>query len=499
MFKKIVIIAVLIGFILPVLSNIEGVGFLRTARGAETKQPQRIHSVTDISHEFSFYFDGRFFTQYIAPDGVDARNWGTLHKYDFTNANLLILQSGSSPCPYPVKDVKAVRDFLQSGGAVVVLGNFSTFRGAKDYQLNTLAKALGAEFVDQSAKKPLKGFGILKNRKIESYSPKIIKLDEKVKWQILIKDVKGQPLMARSRVGKGQLVVASRALCGHQPNAKDPINDAWWKPLLKQITLGKTVDPKKRPPNKRPENQIERKRLPIQYSDYMKSYADSIYDVYDRCYPVLEEIMGVPPSEGMLSKLILLPTGGGGFSSGSSIGLAAWWGGFPEKQYGMVELISHESTHSWVLPFPEPMWNEGIATYVGILAGKKLGLAEDADKTLKGWINSALKHDPNMATFDLVHGKEVPHAVRMAKPMWIFEQLRKEKPDLIARYFQAKRRLANPDKIKKYTADDSVAILSLVMERDLFGWFRSLGITVNRENINIDIDALAKSVNHQET
>ncbi|MBN2377336.1 MAG: hypothetical protein JXD22_13115 [Sedimentisphaerales bacterium] len=492
MFKKIVIIAVLIGFILPVLSNVEGVGFLRTARGAETKQPQRIHSVTDISHEFSFYFDGRFFTQYIAPDGVDARNWGTLHKYDFTNANLLILQSGGSPCPYLVKDIKAVQDFLQSGGAVLVLGDFSTFRGEKDYKLNTLAQAFGAEFINQAAKKPFSGFGLLENRKIESYSPKIIKLDEKAKWQILIQDDKGQPLMARRSIGKGQLVVASRALCGHQPNAKDPINDNWWKPLLKQITRGKTVDPKKRPPNQMPENLIERNRLPIQYSDYMKDYADSIYAVYDRCYPVLEDIMGVPPSEGMLSKLILLPTGGGGFSSGSSIGLAAWWGDFPEKQYGMVELISHESTHSWVLPFPEPMWNEGIATYVGILAGKKLGLAEDADKTLKGWINSALKHDPNMTTFDLAQGKDVPHAVRMAKPMWIFEQLRKEKPDFIARYFQAKRRLANPDKIKKYTAADSVAILSLVMERDLFGWFRSLGITVNRENINIDIDTLAK-------
>ncbi len=479
--------------VLFALSIIAGVGLEKTALTTETKPPQRIHSVTDISHEFSFYFDGRFFTQYIAPDGVDARNWGTLHKYDFTNANLLILQSGSSPCPYPVKDIKAVRDFLQSGGAVLVLGDFSTFRGAKDYKLNTLAQAFGAEFVNQAAKKPLKGFGMLKNRKIESYSPKIIKLDEKTKWQVLIQDDKGQPLMARRRTGKGQLVVASRSLCGHQPNAKDPINAKWWKPLLKQITRGKSVDPKKHPPHKRAENQIERNRLSIQYNDYMEGYADSIYAVYDRCYPVLEEIMGVPPAGGMLSKLILLPCGGGGFSSGSSIGLAAWWGGFPEKQYGMVELISHESTHSWVLPFPEPMWNEGIATYVGILAGKKLGLDEDADRTLKGWINSALKHDPNMATIDLAQGKNVPHAVRMAKPMWIFEQLRKEKPDIIARYFQAKRRLASPDKIKKYTADDCVAVLSQAMGRDLFGWFRSLGITVNRENITIDLDASAKN------
>ena len=46
----------------------------------------------------------------------------------------------------------------------------------------------------------------------------------------------------------------------------------------------------------------------------------------------------------------------------------------------------------------------------------------------------------------------------MAKPIWIWERLRKEKPDVLARYFQAKRRLIDPSKVKQYTADDSVAV-----------------------------------------
>ena len=45
--------------------------------------------------------------------------------------------------------------------------------------------------------------------------------------------------------------------------------------------------------------------------------------------------------------------------------------------------------------------------------------------------------------------------------MWIWEQLRQKKPDLIARYFRAKRRLIDPKKFKKYTADDCVAVLSI--------------------------------------
>ncbi|MHC4642405.1 MAG: hypothetical protein ACYS32_12245 [Planctomycetota bacterium] len=458
------------------------------AEPAPAAQAGRIHCVTDISHEFTFYFDGRFGKNYVAENGVDVRNWGTLHKYDFSNINLLILQSSASPCPYLPEDIKAVRKFLLEGRGVVVLGDYAIFRKEKEYKLNALARHFGAEFVNERAEKPLKGYSTLRDKKIESYSARTIKLEKPMLWRVLVKDSRERVVMAWRLVGKGRLVVASRSLCGHNPNAGDPINDSWWKPLLKRITANKTVDPKRRPKNQMPENQTQRERLPIQYSDYMKAYADAIYGVYDECFPVIREVMGVPPSEGMLTKLILLPTGGGGFSSGSSIGLAAWWGNFPEQKYGMVELISHESTHSWVHPFTEPMWNEGIATYVGILVGRKMGLEEDTNKILEGWIKGAKRHDPDMTKYDLAKGKDVPHAVRMAKPMWIFEQLRKEKPDIVARYFQTKRKLATRDKIKKYTADDSVAVLSIAMGRDLFAWFQSLGITVDRSQAKIDME-----------
>ena len=116
---------------------------------------------------------------------------------------------------------------------------------------------------------------------------------------------------------------------------------------------------------------------------------------------------------------------------------------------------------------------------------KELGLDKDADVTLARWIKGAKRYDPEMKKYDLAYGKKVPHSVRMAKPMWIFEQLRKEKPDIVARYFQAKRKLAKPGKIKKYTADDSVAVLSIAMGRDLFPWFKSLGITVDPQKAQI--------------
>jgi hypothetical protein len=458
------------------------------SQSASARNP--VHCVTDISHDFSFYFDGRFGRNYVGDNGVDVRNWGTLHKYDLTNANLLILQSAGWPCQYTDADIRAVQRFLSQGGAVVVFGDFATFRHEKDYKLNVLAKHFGAEFLNENAKKPLQGLSILKNKKIESYSPKTIKLAPRSGWQVLVKDANDKPVLARRRISKGTLILSSRALCGRNPNASDPINQVWWKPLLQSASEKKIVDPKKRPHNQSPENKMQRDRLPIKCSDYLNPYAETIYDLYDRCFPVIEKVMGVPPSDGMLTTLILLPTNGGGFSSGSSIGLAVWWGNFPDKLYGMVELISHESTHSWVHPFTEPMWNEGIATYVGILVGKEMGLDADADATLQNWIRGAKRHDPDMTKCDIAHGKDIDHSVRMAKPMWIFEQLRKERPDILARYFQTKRKLATRDKIKQYTAHDSTAVLSIAMERDLFPWFQSLGITVEKAKVQTPFAAI---------
>lgn len=479
----------LIGILLA-LAIVHAFSLCLFGQSRSVPQANRIHCVTDISHEFTFYFDGRFGRNYVGENGINVQNWGTLSKYDFANANLLILQSSASPCKYTRKDITAVRRFVYDGGGVLVLGDYATFRDEKQYQLNALAKRFKAEFVNQKANKPLKGSSFLSDKKIDSYSPKTIKLAPQSGWQVLITDAKGFSVLARRRIGKGMIIVASRALCGHRPDASDPINADWWKPLLVELSAGKPVDPKRRPRTQMPENQTDRDRLPIQYSDYMKPYADAIYGVYDRCFPVIEKVMGVPPSKGMLTKLILLPTGGGGFSSGSAIGLAAWWGNFPEKKYGMVELISHESTHSWVHPFTEPMWNEGIATYIGILVGMEMGLEKDAAATLEGWIKGAKRYDPDMTKCDLANGKGLPHSVRMAKPMWIFEQLRKEKPDIVARYFQTKRKLASPDNIKKYTADDSVAVLSIAMGKDLFPWFQSLGVTVKKENAQIKIKKL---------
>lgn len=457
---------------------------------AEAKGPAApavtIHSVTDLSHEFSFYFDGRFAANYLVPQGgVDARNWATLYKAHLSNVNLLVLQSGGTPCPYLPEDIAAVTRFLEAGGGVVVLGDYARFRSESGYRLNDLVRTFGAEFVEAAAKAPLRPAAELGVTALETHGGKTLRLASPTDWEVLIRDAGGSPVAARKPVGRGKLLVLSRALSGRRPEAKDPLNASLWRSLLADLAAGKSVDPARRPRGMMPENITEKDGLRIQCSDYLQPTADAIFALYQKGRPLLEQILGVPPHEGMLTTLILLPTGGGGFSSGHAIGLGVWWGGFPEKRYGMVELLGHESTHSWVLPFPEPMWNEGMATYVGILLGRKMGFDAEADASLHNWIAGAKKLDPHMDEYDLARGKHVPHVVAMAKPMWIWEELRRRQPDALPRYFRAKRRLMDPAKRDKYTADDCVAVLGIALGRDLFPWFRSLGIDVRRERTSI--------------
>ena len=304
--------------------------------------------------------------------------------------------------------------------------------------------------------------------------------------------------MAVSNVGKGKLLVASRSLAGSNPNASDSINKDIWKPLLVNLASGKRVDSNK-PTYSRGIDQLEyeekRDAFVLRYNDYLKPYAGAMIDISERCMPVIEKRMGVPLSKGMGSEVALLATGGGGFSSGKTIALAVWWGDFPKKEDSMIEFITHESVHSWVLPFPE-VWNEPIATYVGNLVMCDMGHREEGLRRIQSTIDRARKHDPKMTCYDL-DGKATnggttlsdgaKNDIHWGKSYFVLEELRKQDPDFIAKYFRAKRKYATGSTISEYGKHNTVLLLSHVMQKDLFEWFNSLGIQADRSKATIRI------------
>ena len=260
------------------------------------------------------------------------------------------------------------------------------------------------------AKKPFKGVAPAIAGEIAGNGD-ALKLEDPKAWEVLIADADSKPVLARKHLGRGTLVVGARGLAGSNPDAKDNINASWWRPLLVSAAAGKVIDPTK-PFNGRGLGDLDYTeklgRLTLRYSDYLKPYARDMMAIYQRTVPFMEKRMGVPLSEGMASEIGLLATGGGGFSGGQMIGLAVFWGGFPEREDSMIEFITHESIHSWVLPFPE-IWNEPIATYVGDLVMGDMGYQDEAKRRIQATIERAKRIDPTMKRYDL-QGKSLSGA-----------------------------------------------------------------------------------------
>lgn len=442
-----------------------------------------VHSVVDLSHGFTFYADGRFAKQYLGTHR-SVMNWNALYNFDLSNANLMVLLDCESRLNYTDKDVACITKFLEEGGGIALFVSSPTCHNAE------LAKRFGAVY-EEGAAQPLKPVAALNVDKVEGRASIRLAAGGKGQWTPLVTDADGAMVAGMRKIGKGRLMVAPRGFSGSNPDASDPINAAWLAPVLERLAQGKAVD-KAKPFNGRnltdADNIEKHPDLTFYYSDYLKSYATAMLDITRRTKPFIEKRMGVPLAEGMGTQVGLLATGGGGFSGGTLLGLAAWWGGFPEKEDSMIEFITHETVHSWVLPFPE-VWNEPIATYVGNLVMIDMGHEAEATKRIAETIARARRHDPDMKLYDLdgkparTEAKTLEYGpandIHWGKTFWIFEELRKEKPDFFAAYFQLKRKHATPGSMKKYTLDSTVALLSKAMGRDLFPWFREIGCDVD--------------------
>jgi hypothetical protein len=454
----------------------------------EGQQGVTVHAVTDLAHEFTFYADHRFYSQYL-PDQKGVTNWCNLWNFDFSNANLLVLPGCDDRIGYSDKDVAAITGFLESGGGVVILGS------VKSKSQNKLIQTFGAEFTADALQPATASVKPALSR-VEGKGGSVLTFDRPGKWEVLVQDSARKAMMATRKVGKGMLLLASRSLSGSNPNAKDSINAGLWRPLLPKIASGKRINADKE------FNELGIENLPynddhgtfkLSYNEYMKPYAAAMVDVYKRSLPFIEKRMGVPLSPGMASQVTLLATGGGGFSSGTVVALAVWWGGFPEREDGMIEFLTHESVHSWVLPFPE-VWNEPIATWVGNLVMIDMGHEEEAMKRIQATIGRAQKLDPTMKNYDLQGnltgtGRELTDGeknnIHWGKSFWVLEELRREKPDITAEYFRLKRKYGADGTITKYGIDNTVALLSKAMGRDLFGWFSEHGMKAERAKAQV--------------
>lgn len=438
-----------------------------------------VHSVCDISQEFTFYMDGRFHAQYLKDVGRDARNWGTLHRLDLSNANLLVLTGGDPHVPYADASVEHVLSFARSGGTVLLLADGAE----RTPPAEGLARRFGVSLTATKATAPLRSADPLVPASMEITFRGGTTLAPDPGSRPLVSDAAGLPVLVARRFDEGWFLVGSRGLFGHRPDASDPINADWITPLLVEFATTKAIDPDEPHRSTWAERTKELGPLVLEFHEGTERYADAIAREYLLVRPHLVAVTGVEPSEGMIKRLLVLPTGGGGFSSGERIAIGAWWGDYPERRYPMVELIAHEAGHSWVLPYAEPLWNEPIATWLGIRVGMRLEMQE-ARETLERQIAKGRRLDPDFSRIDPL-GDDAPRDLVWGKSYHVFEELeRRFGDDAMAKYFREKRARLEKGRAD-YTMDDCVAVWSHALETDLFPWFRSLAFDVSAERTDL--------------
>lgn len=452
----------------------------------------QINSIVDLAHGFSFYGDGRFSSQYT-PGQPWTRNMASFKALDLpgANANLLVLFEPDGQVPFTEEDRAIVKAFVKAGGLVVALPQ-SRRKGFDalfaDFGVTPAGMATG-EISSVTGLAPAKSRG----------APGIFRVAKDRENMVYVTDSAGSPVVAAVKEGRGFLLIIPACMVSQDPGSRDKdFNAEWIRPLIERHIV-KEVPKGSRPKGRDFTQQDFRENVngvTFHYSSYLAPYYAAMKDIVQMVTPLIEKRMGVPLSGNNASEVALLATGGGGFSSGRLIALAVFWENFPEKREGMIEFLTHESTHSWVLPFPE-VWNEPIATYVGDLVMMDAGYPEEGARRIKNTIRRATRLDPDMTAYDLggksaVPGKDDLQAgdandMHWGKTFWIFEELRKENPAILADYFQAKRRLADPAKIKRYGIHETVAVMSHAMKRDMFGWFAERGIKADRDASEINV------------
>lgn len=483
-----------LSLILPLLACTVSIG--ATTDTDTPTQNAPLSAVVDLTHGYSFYTGfGTFLHHYMKPGQNGVNNWKSFKNLNLDNVNVFILPACDEKVPYTDEDKAVMKRFVENGGGLVIMGS------AGKNQQNAMAEVFGVQFGNPG--KPPLAFTANSSLQgdIESSNGFTLDFSNPGEWNALVVNADGVPVLAEKKLGKGKVLAASSTLFGSRPDKKKgSINNEWMNPLFVRLGEGLTVDLQQkvdggdlvRTDHSRPVGS-----LVYHWSDYLASSAEAMIKMDTRCRPSIEKFMGVPLSPGMSGEVGLLATGGGGYSNGRHIGLAVFWGGFPDREDSMIEFITHENVHSWVLPHAEPYWNEPIATYVGDLVMGDQGHPEEASKRIAATVKSALQLDPNMKLYNLDgNGPDnVPQldqgqkrSINWGKSFWVFDQLRKEDPGFLAKYFQAKRKFV-PEKLDKpYSLDDAVAVMSIAAGKDLFPWFCEHGMPVDRKKVQFSVN-----------
>lgn len=238
-----------------------------------------------------------------------------------------------------------------------------------------------------------------------------------------------------------------------------------------------------------PENLIQRESVKLYFASALGGRVSFILETFPRIYLELKKLMWVDVLFNL--SIIALATAGGGYSGGAEIGVPTL-----AEDSGLVRVIAHEMTHSWVLPVPLPgAGNEGWASLAAMKVARNMNYSEEANAERQYFDSVFRQADPSGTLLDISYMPPGPpeNQPYMGKFMWVIESLESVYgADFMGRFMQSERTASNVCS----TIDHMVFYMSLVADKDLYQWFREIGTTVGRANFELNHPADRDGVVH---
>lgn len=445
-------------------------------RGGETNtQGRPIQVLLDESHCFLFAtHDG--IIRYLRPSefrllsSYAALTALPLERFDV----ICTIVTGLNTPRYRPEEFALLDKVVRGGAGLLIMGGL----GAPDSPVNRFARGFGFQFPPGAAKAPFrvsphacfKGANVAYQVSDEGYPCRVRVNGEATP---LVTDATGATIVAMRRHGKGWVAGASLGglVTHYHGGGKVDVNVELLRRLITWLGQNHVAD-LTGPPIKvtaavgtgiGPEKAINIGGFCLRYSAVVEPHCQFLVNNMPRIANEVFRLTGL--RHGRRLGVVLLPTGGAGYSSGSA-GIAISAFGTPD---GQTAVMAHELTNS-IHPYGPLWWGDAgwsqlcNQRVVRVLNGKSEKVA------------SAVSPAPDVDPFGW------PKAGSTTKLFWMVEQLeQKHGQDFIPRHFRLAKKYL-PHWTKRKWPDGNASVVywwSAAAGEDLFPWVQSMGGTAS--------------------
>lgn len=464
------------------------------------------------SLEFLFAFD--VLKDFLVRTGYQVTdNRATLVPDLLPRYDIVVLQQLTTPLQLPDSVITSVEEWVRAGGRLVLIGharqwaitNREEIHAPLDFPLNRVAARFGFRFLPNvHGEFPLR-YGQhpivegCEHLTADTYDPRarifgpgwmnafgVGLIEFPTDAEAIITDAQGRAVMAIKRVGKGKVVVFSgkRTLWGlTQP--PDPQSTTVARQLIGNLfaflsrEASPRIDEPRVPDLIPPDKELRVGQMRIRHTDPLKERAEYLAKEFPRLYREMERLFGVPPARPI--DIEVLPTAGGGWTSGNLIGIGALG-----KDDDVLAILLWEMTNAWKLPSAHG-WIEVWAGFTTYLLRERLNIYPPARRTqdMLNDFKALLAVDPDLKQIDVsqISPDENAHRLKVKKVALILLRLHQRYGD---EFFRRLLRIHRAQyKSEEFIAmEDLITEMSLAAREDLFPWFAGYGTTVRPRPID---------------